>query len=79
MNEEDILKEILVNQQMLRTILIMLSPSTLEGISLAHQCRNEVEDFLNKQKNECINIKLDTPAEEDYNKLAKAINGFGDF
>lgn len=79
MNEEDILKEILVNQQMLRTILIMLSPSTLEGISLAYQCRNEVEDFLNKQKNECVDIKFDTPAEEDYNRLAKAINGFGDF
>lgn len=41
---ELIIKELMVNQQMLRAIIILLSPSRTDGIKIINECRANIEE-----------------------------------
>ena len=41
---ELIVKELMVNQQMLKAIIILLSPSRADGIKIINECRTNIEE-----------------------------------
>lgn len=41
---ELIVKELMVNQQMLKAIIILLSPSRIDGIKIINECRTNIEE-----------------------------------
>ena len=41
---ELIVKELMVNQQMLKAIIILLSPSRTGGIEIINECRTNIEE-----------------------------------
>ena len=56
-NEEKelIIKQIMINQQMLKAIIILLSPTRVEGIKIIKECQNNIEEAFNKIKEGEIN------------------------
>ena len=41
---ELVVREIMVNQQMLKAIIILLSPSRTDGIKIINECRTNIEE-----------------------------------
>lgn len=41
---ELIIKELMVNQQMLKAIIILLSPSRTDAIKIINECRTNIEE-----------------------------------
>ena len=56
-NEEKelITKQIMINQQMLKAIIILLSPTRTDGIKIIKECQNNIEEAFNKTKEGEIN------------------------
>ena len=56
-NEEKelITKQIMINQQMLKAIIILLSPTRTDGIKIIKECQNNIEEAFNKTKEGKIN------------------------
>ena len=48
--EELMIKQIMVNQQLLKAIIILLSPSRSDGIKIIQECQKNIEDAFNKTK-----------------------------
>lgn len=48
MNQEEInelvVKELMINQQMLKAIIILLSPSRVDGIKIINECITNIEE-----------------------------------
>ena len=41
---ELVVKELMINQQMLKAIIILLSPSRADGIKIINECRINIEE-----------------------------------
>lgn len=53
--KELITKQIMINQQMLKAIIILLSPIRADGIKIIKECQNNIEEAFNKVKEGEIN------------------------
>ena len=47
---ELVVREIMVNQQMLKAIIILLSPSRIDGIKIINECRTNIEEAFKTTK-----------------------------
>ena len=56
---ELIVKELMVNQQMLKAIIILLSPSRTDGIKIINECRTNIEEAFKITKEDNNEISTD--------------------
>lgn len=56
---ELVVREIMVNQQMLKAIIILLSPSRKKGIDVIKECRTNVEKAFQMVKEDNNEISTD--------------------
>lgn len=56
---ELVVREIMVNQQMLKAIIILLSPSRKEGIDVIKECRTNIEKAFQMVKEDNNEISTD--------------------
>lgn len=47
---ELVVKELMINQQMLKAIIILLSPSRVDGIKIINECRTNIEEAFKVTK-----------------------------
>lgn len=56
---ELVIREIMVNQQMLKAIIILLSPSRKKGIDVIKECRTNIEKAFQMVKEDNNEISTD--------------------
>lgn len=56
---ELVVREIMVNQQMLKAIIILLSPSREKGIDVIKECRANIEKAFQRVKEDNNEISTD--------------------